>query len=135
MRRRKRGRKRRRERGRGRLWSFCCVEAGDGPRPASVLVNSPVRPYFLGGEYSLSWHQYLGVMIPMESNGGSVRFDDFSCDHLYHFIRHKAFLFRFYAYFKLPSVILLVKLKYDEEYQDIDRCQAKEYVPLPGENG
>ena len=84
----------------------------------------------MGGEYSLSWHQYLGVMIPMESNGGSVRFDDFSCDHLYHFIRHKAFLFRFYAYFKLPSVILLVKLQYDdviEIYLDAKRKNMSHY--------
>ena len=53
-RRRRRHRKRRRLRSRGRLWPACWVEAGGGPRPTWVLMNSPVRPYFfLGGVFSL----------------------------------------------------------------------------------
>ena len=34
---------------------------GLGRRVSSVC--SPVRPYFLGGEYSLSWHRYMFFLL------------------------------------------------------------------------
>ena len=44
--------------------SFCRVEAGVSSNDSSSLFPGETK-FFLGGEYSLSWHLYNESMIPV----------------------------------------------------------------------